>query len=119
VPLDHIPLTANGKVDRKAVAQIASAQLNTGEDEPPQGPIEESLGALWSDLLKVPGPGRDTSFFLLGGDSVLATEFVERARRELGLDIGLRQMLDAPSIRQLATSIQNEHRKAPIEEGAL
>ncbi|MGW6377082.1 amino acid adenylation domain-containing protein [Rhodococcus sp. NPDC055112] len=78
--VDTLPLTANGKVDRRALeALAASADVGTGI-EPPHGPIETAVAELWSDLLGVTAVGRHDNFFTLGGDSLLATRLIPRLR---------------------------------------
>ncbi|RMI28194.1 non-ribosomal peptide synthetase [Nocardia stercoris] len=75
-----LPLTANGKVDRRALeAQAAAAEVETGS-EPPRGLIESTVAESWSDLLGVAAVGRHDNFFTLGGDSLLATRLIPRLR---------------------------------------
>jgi amino acid adenylation domain-containing protein len=120
VVLDRIPLTANGKVDRAAVARRIGSEPERADDEPPQGAAEEAIAALWAELLKRPRIARNGNFFALGGDSLLATQFVEQARRRLGLQCSLREMLDAPTVRQLAGRVAARHANAAaVEEGVL
>lgn len=65
--LDEMPLTANGKIDRKNLPHPA-AHLNTGvEYEAPSGEVEEKLVQLWQDILGVEKIGRNDNFFVLGG----------------------------------------------------
>ncbi|MGJ5893097.1 non-ribosomal peptide synthetase [Streptomyces niveiscabiei] len=86
VPLpEGLPLTANGKVDRAALAAWAeSAAVPSGGDTEPTGPVEELVAAVWRELLGAGRVGRDDDFFALGGDSLLATRLVARLR-EAGL----------------------------------
>ncbi|MER7372427.1 non-ribosomal peptide synthetase [Streptomyces lanatus] len=86
VPLpDGLPLTANGKVDRAALAErAASIGVPSGGDREPSGPVEELVAAAWRELLGAEQVGRDDDFFAHGGDSLLATRLVARLR-EAGL----------------------------------
>ncbi len=80
--LRDLPLTANGKLDRAAVRRALTEAA--GDDGPrtsaPVGPVESAVAALWADLLDVPEAGRESSFFLLGGDSLVATRMIGRLR---------------------------------------
>ncbi|WP_330456386.1 amino acid adenylation domain-containing protein [Streptomyces sp. NBC_00820] len=78
--LDELPLTANGKVDRAALAAAAPAAPVTDGGEAPRTPVERLVSDVWSEVLDVPRPPRDGNFFLLGGDSLLATKVVALLR---------------------------------------
>ena len=121
IPLDEPLLTSNGKLDRAALSRLAEERAADAEAEvPPQGEVEEQIASLWGDLLQVRRIGRDNTFFDLGGNSVLATEFVERARRQLGVEIGLRQMLECATVRGLAAVVGGSKRAlGPTEEGTI
>ncbi|WP_218922630.1 non-ribosomal peptide synthetase [Rhodoferax sp. OV413] len=97
--LDALPLTANGKLDRRALPQ---AQAQAGASyEVPVGPVEEALAGIWAALLKAPRVGRNDNFFELGGDSILTLQIVARARRQ-GLVVTPRQMMQAQTVAALA-----------------
>ncbi|HVW44152.1 MAG TPA: amino acid adenylation domain-containing protein [Amycolatopsis sp.] len=82
VVLDELPLTANGKVDRRAVAiHWAAAEADTYVA--PSTPLEQVLAKVWAEVLGVERVGRSDPFFALGGDSVLATMIVGRLREAL------------------------------------
>ena len=102
-----VPLTANGKLDRSAVARLLDSP--TGDAAPadpatvPCGPVETTLAAIWADLLRATRTiARTDNFFALGGDSLLATRLVEAIRRELAAPVSLRLLLDAPTLAELA-----------------
>jgi len=76
VPLAHLPLTANGKVDRKALPVPALEALNRRDFEAPVDALEQRLAALWAEVLKLEQVGRHDSFFELGGHSLLAIRLV-------------------------------------------
>jgi aryl carrier-like protein len=121
--LDALPLSANGKVDRKAAAALVDGQVPAEPaDGPPETEVEVGLAALWSEVLDVPGIGRHSSFFALGGDSLLATRLIERIRREFGLDLTLRQLFTQPTLAEVAAAIQAERdgvRGGAVEEGVV
>ncbi|WP_122861722.1 non-ribosomal peptide synthetase, partial [Pseudomonas viridiflava] len=89
VRLDAWPLTANGKVDRRALPGPDRDALNTGEYQAPQGELEIALAAIWSELLQVERVGRHDRFFELGGHSLLAMRMVSQVRQRLSLELAL------------------------------
>ncbi|ANN66689.1 D-alanine--poly(phosphoribitol) ligase subunit DltA [Bordetella bronchialis] len=100
VTLDALPITANGKLDRKALPQAGFAA--TTHYEAPQGPAEEALAAIWQEILGVPRVGRHDNFFELGGDSITVMQVCAQLRQRHGVDLGLRAVFDAPDIAGLA-----------------
>ncbi|MGY2288771.1 amino acid adenylation domain-containing protein [Pseudomonas sp. SDO5215_S409] len=92
VKLDALPLTANGKLDRKALPKPDLAAVFTREYEAPQGEIESVLAQIWSDVLQVERVGRQDHFFELGGHSLLAMRMVSQVRQRLGVDLALSEL---------------------------
>ncbi|WP_143483193.1 phosphopantetheine-binding protein, partial [Pseudomonas congelans] len=84
VRLEAMPLTPNGKLDRKALPAPDSDALISREYEAPQGEVETQIAAVWQDLLGVARIGRHDNFFELGGHSLLAVSLIGRMR-QLGL----------------------------------
>ncbi|GHG84838.1 hypothetical protein GCM10012319_40930 [Comamonas sp. KCTC 72670] len=106
VPMDALPLTPNGKVDRKALPAPVTSQLSDSHSfEAPRTPTEVRLASLWAQLLRVDKVGRGDDFFALGGHSLLATQVVSRLRRELGVELPLRALFEAPTLAALASRI--------------
>ncbi|TLF72500.1 non-ribosomal peptide synthetase, partial [Nonomuraea sp. KC401] len=101
--LDELPLTANGKIDRSALA--TEPEPPQDGDDPPRPGVEQQLADLWAELLEIPPPGRGRSFFALGGDSLLATRFAEIVRRRLGAELSLRRFFTTPTIADCAEAI--------------
>lgn len=102
IELDALPLNANGKLDRSA---LATPEIATDDhSEPARGRLESALARLWARALSLPEPaGRDADFFRLGGDSLVAARLSARIRAELpGVDISLRDMFVHPSVAALA-----------------
>ncbi|MBW8843383.1 MAG: amino acid adenylation domain-containing protein, partial [Burkholderiales bacterium] len=87
--LPALPLTPNGKLDRQALPEADASALSTSAYEPPQGPVEETLAALWCELLGLAQVGRHDDFFALGGHSLLAVQLASRVRSSLGLEVAL------------------------------
>ncbi|GAA2014582.1 non-ribosomal peptide synthetase [Nocardiopsis rhodophaea] len=106
VEVPRLPLSGNGKVDRaEIVRQLSDAGPQTSEYALPEGETESELASEWQELLGVEQVGRDESFFVLGGDSLLATHLVERLRKTFGVEVTLREFLATPTVRQLARLI--------------
>ncbi|KAF9574211.1 hypothetical protein EC968_007135 [Mortierella alpina] len=107
VRLESMPLTNNGKVDRRALPEPGSDAFVSREYEEPQGEIETTLAATWSELLKIDKIGRQDNFFMLGGHSLLAVQMIEQLRR-MGLVMSVRALFETPVLSVLATSIGRE-----------
>jgi amino acid adenylation domain-containing protein len=105
VRLKSMPLTPNGKLDRKALPAPEGDAYSTHEYEEPQGKIESTLAAIWSDVLKLDRVGRHNNFFELGGHSLLAMQLAARIRRALEVELPVRSMFEAPTIAGLAMEV--------------
>ncbi|MDZ8188239.1 MAG: amino acid adenylation domain-containing protein [Nostoc sp. ChiSLP02] len=110
VILESLPLTPNGKIDRRALPE-PSNELSE-KYVAPRTPIEEILAVIWQQVLRVELVGRHDNFFELGGHSLLGTQFISRARSRLKVEIPLRSLFAAPTIAELAPSIQQLQQQA-------
>ncbi|HEY3502278.1 MAG TPA: amino acid adenylation domain-containing protein [Actinocatenispora sp.] len=99
VPLGELPVTANGKLDRAALPAPDSGPRPA--TRAPAGPVEQTLCALFAEVLGVPGTGVDDGFFELGGDSIMAIQLAARARAA-GLTLGPRDVFTARTPAALA-----------------
>ncbi|WP_344318086.1 amino acid adenylation domain-containing protein, partial [Streptomyces javensis] len=109
VPLDALPLTANGKLDRKALP--APGPLGApSAGRPPASPWERLLCALYAEVLGVPEVGVADSFFELGGHSLLAMRLMGQVRTRTGVDLGIRAVFQAPTVERLAEAIRGAER---------
>jgi amino acid adenylation domain-containing protein/FkbM family methyltransferase len=106
VLMGELPLTVNGKIDREALPLVTADQArHAGESAPPRSATEKTLGAIWTELLKVERLGIDDDFFELGGHSLLAIQLVSRIRDAFGVDLPLRNLFEHPTVAGLAEAI--------------
>ena len=106
VMLESLPLTANGKVDRRALPEPDwYLTQRKGAYVAPRSETQLRLSGIWCELLGLEQVGLSDSFFDLGGHSLLATQVVSRVRAAFGVEIGLRQLFETPTIDELAAHI--------------
>ncbi|HEX2271266.1 MAG TPA: amino acid adenylation domain-containing protein, partial [Pyrinomonadaceae bacterium] len=109
VMLEDMPLTANGKVDRRALpAPELNGAGSKADYAEPQTLVQEILVATWIAVLKVERVGINDNFFELGGHSLLATQVISRIRESFQLEIPLRAIFEAPTIATLSSRIEAE-----------
>lgn len=108
IRLDAMPLSSNGKLDRKA---LPSPRFSTGTGEPPLPGTEQILADLFTSLLGPVEPiSRDDDFFAVGGHSLLAVRLVQQLGRLVGRDIGLGTLFRHPTVKRLAAHLDGEAR---------
>ena len=100
--LTTLPLTAADKVDVRALPSPDRAATTEALDAAPRNRTEEGLANIWSQVLKLERVGIHDDFFALGGHSLAAIEVVWRVRTELGRDLPVRDLFQAPTVAQLA-----------------
>jgi yersiniabactin nonribosomal peptide synthetase len=127
--LDALPLSANGKIDRRALTERFTQTIapRATTQDTPTDPLERQLAALWSQVLGHAAIGRHDDFFQLGGDSLRAAKLIDAIRRD-GLDTGrltLRQVFAMPSVATQAAWLRALQTapaaptESPYEEGSL
>ncbi len=113
IKMTELPLSLNGKVNRKALPQ-PQAWLAGGKDfEPPRGETETRLAAIWEDVLALEKVGATIPFFETGGHSLKATRILARIYREFDCDISLRDFFQNDTIRRLARLIEQTQSDQP------
>ena len=106
VLLAAMPLTPNGKVDRRALPAPNSERPELTEDFiAPRTPVEAALAAIWREILGLETVGMADDFFKLGGHSLLATQLVSRLREVFKIELPLRTLFEAPTIARLAQAV--------------
>lgn len=114
VPMEKLPLTFSGKVDRKALP-APNAGISTGvEYEAPRNEAEETLADIWKDILGLEQVGIQDDFFVLGGDSLKAIKVVERANRA-NMQISLPDILRSRTIAEILGT-PSDHKPAESEK---
>ena len=107
VVLDALPHTATGKVDRAALpAPTPTTSAAAGEAADVFTALEEIVAGVWREVLGVDAPSAGANFFDLGGHSLVATQVVARLRTVLGIEVPLRALFEAPTVRALAALIE-------------
>jgi amino acid adenylation domain-containing protein/non-ribosomal peptide synthase protein (TIGR01720 family) len=99
--LEALPLTGNGKLDRKALP-LPDAEDWQRPFEAPEGDLEQQLAAIWAEVLGVAQIGRRDNFFELGGHSLLAAQASARVELELGIELPLRALFESTDLQAYA-----------------
>jgi amino acid adenylation domain-containing protein len=109
VPLDAMPLTPGGKVDRRALPDPASASAVDDQGFVPPATLEEqAIAAAWSEVLGIARVGATDGFFSLGGHSLRAVRIITRIEEALGVRLPVSALFDAPTVRGLAERVVRE-----------
>ncbi len=107
IQLDKLPLTANGKIDRKALPEPAGNIVTGTEYVAPSNEIEEKLASIWSEVIGVEIIGINDNFFELGGHSLKAINIIAKIHKELSVSVPLKEMFETPTIKGLAQYVKN------------
>lgn len=110
LPLEKLPLTSNGKVNKRALPEPDQSLMPTAAYMPPRNATELALTGIWQQLLKVSRVGIYDNFFELGGHSLLVTRVVSAIRRELEVEIPIRDLFTYPVVAALADHIRHQQR---------
>ncbi len=111
VVLDAMPMTPNGKIDRKALPDPDPAAADgPASYVPPRGPIEEALVAIWSEVLGRSRVGVHDNFFEMGGHSLMAAQLLSRVRETFGVEPPLNDFFEAPTVSGLGRLVEDAFR---------
>jgi amino acid adenylation domain-containing protein len=107
VTVDRIPLTANGKLDRRALPAPGSDAYAAREYEAPADETEQALAEIWAEVLRVERVGRRDNFFELGGHSLLAMRVLSRVREVLEVKVAVRELFTWPVLKDFAQEVMD------------
>ncbi|MCK6187462.1 non-ribosomal peptide synthetase [Pseudomonas sp. EYE_354] len=116
IVLDSMPLTANGKLDRRALP-APDPEANRQQYVAPRNALEHTLAAIWAAVLNVQQVGLDDNFFELGGDSILSIQVVSRAR-QAGIHFSPRDLFQHQTVQTLA-AVATRTERVTAEQGVL
>lgn len=103
--IDSLPLTPSGKLDRAALSSRANAQHAPVDNSPLEGEVEHRVAEIWQEALSRETIGPNDNFFDCGGHSLLATRLVMALRREFHVELPVRLLFEAPTVRAIADEI--------------
>lgn len=128
IQLDEIPLSNNGKVDRKNLPSVDIGDLKKQDFIAPRNTIEQELAIIWQDLLGLESVGVLDNFFELGGHSLLASQMLLRIKESFAIELPLRALFEVSDIQNIAklitallpdTDIDTADNDEGFEEGIL
>ena len=114
--LPALPMTANGKLDRKALPPVEVAAA-ADSYVAPRTPVEQRLAASWATLLHLGRVGIHDNFFALGGHSLLATRAVASVQQSFGVELPLRTFFETPTIAALAARVEQLKQTSSLDDG--
>ena len=119
--IDRMPLSPNGKVNRRLLPEPGRTGRAQAAIVQPRTAVEETLCAIWGEVLGLEEVSIASNFFELGGHSLLATQVVSRVRTMFRMDLSVRRIFEAPTVDQLASVIEQELRlqRSPKGPGAV
>ena len=105
--LEAIPLTPNGKVDRRALPAPDNLRQNLDSTYlAPRNELEQAIASIWQEVLKSEKVGVHDNFFEMGGHSLLTTQVASRLRRSVGVEVPLHRLFEATTVASLAELVQ-------------
>jgi len=116
IALEKLPLTVNGKVDRKGLPDPDHGAVGTAYGEGPRNRSEEGLVDIWKELLGLEWVGINDNFFAIGGHSLLAIRLISALRKELGVEVSIQAIFDHPTVGTLSVHLQELERGVAIPQ---
>jgi acyl carrier protein len=113
VSLSSLPLSPNGKVDRRALPAPEARPISDEALVPPRNDLEETIAALWREVLHLERVGVHDNFFDLGGHSLLAIQVVTRLKAELKTEVSVATIFEGPTVESLSRLIAAEAEDQP------
>jgi acyl carrier protein len=119
--MERLPLTSNGKIDRRALPLPGQSAPNTSTAYvAPLTPIERQIAEVWAEVLKLDNIGIHDNFFDLGGHSLMAMQLVSKLRERLHVELSVRSFFEAPTVTELGRLIEairviGQAQQAPID----
>lgn len=119
-PFIAFPLSQNGKVDRKRIAELLTPQNAVEDVDENYTGEERSIAEIWKSLLSIPKIDRRANFFEIGGDSLLATNFIEKLRIKTGVEISLKEVFENAELDKISRLAEERKNAAgEMEEGEI
>jgi amino acid adenylation domain-containing protein len=118
VRMEELPLTINGKLDRKGLPAPEGEAFARRGYEAPDGEVETKLAEIWADLLQIERVGRRDNFFALGGHSLLAVRLIERMRRQ-AVQMDVQSLFNTTSLAELAATVVGSQPHIEVPEGRI
>ncbi|AUZ49038.1 non-ribosomal peptide synthetase [Pseudomonas orientalis] len=116
VLLEHMPLSPNGKLDRKALPEV-DANLQAREYVAPRNELEQQIAAIWAQVLEVDRVGLNDNFFELGGHSLLATQVVVRLREQLHAEFDVKSIFTTPTLADFSAYVAAQQaNNSPVQD---
>ena len=112
VSLSQLPLTSNGKVDRRNLPDPAQLSARVNMSAAPRNPTESVIERIWAEVLRLDRVGVEDNFFAIGGHSLLATQVISRISRAFNITVPLRCLFESPTIVAVAELVERMRREA-------
>ena len=119
VQLERMPLTPNGKLDRKALPMPDYQNIEGSQQSSPRNVEEEMLQVIFAEVLKLERVGMEQNFFQAGGHSLLATQVMSRVRSAMGVEVPLRALFESPTVAGLAEWLRRARRAGLLAQPPL
>jgi amino acid adenylation domain-containing protein len=113
VELEVIPLTPNGKVDRRALPEPKVDRQTEESYVAPRSEVEKTIASIWQELLDIKNVGIHDNFFELGGHSLLLVRMITRLKKTFGKELSIVEMFRHPTIAALASFVTQKEKKEP------